>query len=258
MSKLSWASQYSQHFKKLSDFQKYPQFHLGIDLFPKYYLVLELQLVSQNWNFFTKELFSRKKLILGNQSWIPNNLSITLSVYLESGTSTVANELTFKTTTSTGNRKWHVKIIQYECESTYKAPPDCLQYHTGVSGTFSSFNFGNIILTSTSYVICIRQERGFCNIGYATNEISGSEYTLSNTGMDISKVSWSFSLFLQTNMLMIPMFQRTDSCANAQIHIPLDPYSSIFCGRYFNQAQSNTAHGVVFCKLFTGLSQLFF
>ena len=60
MSKLYWASQYSQHFKKLSDFQKYPQFHLGIDLFPKYYLVLDLQLVSQNWIFFTKELFSEK------------------------------------------------------------------------------------------------------------------------------------------------------------------------------------------------------
>jgi len=147
-------------------------------------------------------------------------------IYLESGTSTVANELTFKTTTSTGNRKWKVQIIQYECESTYKAPPDCLQYHTGVSGTFSSFNFGNIMITSTSYVICIRQERGFCNIGYATNEISGSEYTLSNTGNSISK--------------------RTDSCANAQIHIPLDPYSSIFCGVFFNQAQSNTANGVVY------------
>merc|ERR1711893_579282 len=89
---------------------------------------------------------------------------------------------------------------------------------------------GNIMITSTSYVICIRQERGFCNIGYSTNEISGSEYTLSNTGNSISK--------------------RTDSCSNAQIHIPLDPYSSIFCGAFFNQAQSNTANGVVFCKLF--------
>ena len=116
------------------------------------------------------------------------------SVYLESGTSTVANEITFKTTTSTGNRKWRVQIIQYECESLYKAPPDCLQYHTGVSGTFSSFNFGNIMITSTSYVICIRQELGYCNIGYSTNEINGSEYALSNTGNSISKVWLPFYL----------------------------------------------------------------
>ena len=38
---------------------------MGIDLFPKYYPVLELQLVSQNWNFFTKELFSEKKIHFG-------------------------------------------------------------------------------------------------------------------------------------------------------------------------------------------------
>ena len=130
----------------------------------------------------------RAKYCYYEQSADLKKLNFSFTVYLESGTSTVANELTFKTTTSTGNRKWKVQIIQYECESTYKAPPDCLQYHTGVSGTFSSFNFGNIMITSTSYVICIRQERGFCNIGYATNEISGSEYTLSNTGNSISKV----------------------------------------------------------------------
>ena len=74
MSKLSWASQYSQYFKKLSDFQKYLQFHPGVDLFPKYYLVSELQLVSQNWNFFTKELFSEKNLVLENWLQFKNQI----------------------------------------------------------------------------------------------------------------------------------------------------------------------------------------
>jgi len=54
---------------------------------------------------------------------------------------------------------------------------DCLQYHTGVSGTFANFNYDttvtavtltdNIHLSDQSYDICFRRERGYCKICYA-------------------------------------------------------------------------------------------
>ena len=44
---------------------------------------------------------------------------------------------------------------------TPRAPADCLQYHTGTSGYFQSFNFPNgQLLSSQAYRVCFRQELG--------------------------------------------------------------------------------------------------
>ena len=52
------------------------------------------------------------------------------------------------------------------------APPDCLQYHTGPTGTFRSFNHpdGNYI-RGQMYQICIRTEYGRCGAMYSVNQI---------------------------------------------------------------------------------------
>ncbi len=47
---------------------------------------------------------------------------------------------------------------------SFRAPQDCVQYFTGASGTFMSYNFaGGTHLISQNYQTCIRQEQG--NIG---------------------------------------------------------------------------------------------
>ncbi|TRY81100.1 hypothetical protein TCAL_13875 [Tigriopus californicus] len=46
----------------------------------------------------------------------------------------------------------------------------CLQYHTGLTGRFTSFNFAptnDNHLANQDYSICIRQEAGFCCIEYS-------------------------------------------------------------------------------------------
>merc|ERR1719184_125681 len=57
-----------------------------------------------------------------------------------------------------------------ECSSLVKPPTGCLQYFTGSSGSVSSFNWQDSTayehLQSTSYTACIRQERGYCKIGW--------------------------------------------------------------------------------------------
>ena len=64
-----------------------------------------------------------------------------------------------------------VKIIQKIASSptfVSRAPTDCLQYFTGVSNRFSSFNYQNGVtgqlLNNQNYYICIRQEEGSSNI----------------------------------------------------------------------------------------------
>ena len=44
----------------------------------------------------------------------------------------------------------------------FRAPTDCLQYLTGVSNSFTSFNFGNLMIRNLQYDVCIRPERGYC------------------------------------------------------------------------------------------------
>ena len=74
-------------------------------------------------------------------------------------------------------RSWHLKILQYECGSPMIAPDGCLQYHTGVSGEVSSFNwklednsndqmFSNS-LANLSYSVCVRRESGYCSIDWS-------------------------------------------------------------------------------------------
>eukprot|EP00094_Tigriopus_californicus_P014310 TCALIF_13875-PA protein Name:"Protein of unknown function" AED:0.27 eAED:0.27 QI:14/0.75/0.8/1/1/1/5/0/209 len=56
--------------------------------------------------------------------------------------------------------------------STISGPTGCgcLQYHTGLTGRFTSFNFAptnDNHLANQDYSICIRQEAGFCCIEYS-------------------------------------------------------------------------------------------
>ena len=43
-----------------------------------------------------------------------------------------------------------------------RAPADCMQYLTGVSNSFKSFNFGNLMIRNLQYDVCIRPESGYC------------------------------------------------------------------------------------------------
>ena len=59
-------------------------------------------------------------------------------------------------------------IIQIECGKPWSPPLQCKEYHTGVSGTFKSWNFddsNNIHSNDLAYSICIRREKGYC--GYS-------------------------------------------------------------------------------------------
>ena len=56
--------------------------------------------------------------------------------------------------------------IHYSTLSTesifFRAPTDCMQYLTGVSNSFKSFNFGNLMIRNLQYDVCIRPEKGYC------------------------------------------------------------------------------------------------
>jgi len=91
-------------------------------------------------------------------------------MYVETGSSTTATAIGF-TIASTGGGSWRIKVSQIECTSNARAPTDCVQYFTGISGEVKSFNFdGGIQLRDIQYTICIRRETGSCGIQYTVQD----------------------------------------------------------------------------------------
>jgi len=151
-------------------------------------------------------------------------------MYLETGQQSTASVLTITTGSSSGSRLWKILVSQIDCESNWKAPNGCLQYHTGVSGVFESWNYGNQQLQYLAYTICFREEEGFCKIAYATNKYSTSDPFTSDgkSGKDIAK--------------------RTQGCRDARLEIRLDATGDgdIFCGQRFNSLKNDVIDGIVY------------
>jgi len=69
----------------------------------------------------------------------------------------------------TSTKSWNILARQIACTASWKAPTDCVQYFTGISGNVQNYNFGNQLLQSQIYDNCIRQEKGYCQIEWQQN-----------------------------------------------------------------------------------------
>jgi len=74
-------------------------------------------------------------------------------------------------------RSWSFTVQQIECSTDY-GKHSCMQYYTGTSGTFASWNFDTTLTTiapaatnhhlnTQHYDICFRQERGYCKVCFS-------------------------------------------------------------------------------------------
>lgn len=134
----------------------------------------------------------------------------------------------------TSDREWNILVSQIACTDPWRAPDDCLQYHTGVQGYFESFNFANgQILSNQAYRICIRQELDYCSISYKPSSDSTPD---------------SFELLTGTT-------GTTTTVANCQktyIGIPFggdtgvkDSRANRYCGSYLDSSEGSTRNGQV-------------
>jgi len=154
-------------------------------------------------------------------------------VYVETAASDPAATIKISTSSSSGDRNWKVKVSQILCEATYRAPTDCVQYFTGVSNTFKSFNHPSYIPQGQHYAICFRQEEGYCSIAYSTNPIG------SNEDFRLHPKDGCSSTTLTS--------KRSTGCKWAQIQIRTNPVQSdVYCGRSFNSNSGNIVDGVVY------------
>ncbi len=73
----------------------------------------------------------------------------------------------------------HLKLWEWLSLFCLLAPEGCLQYLTGITGTFQSFNYVDatrLMLSNTDYTVCIRAERNFCGIQYTACPDTGNSW----------------------------------------------------------------------------------
>ncbi|XP_023333197.1 uncharacterized protein LOC111705003 isoform X2 [Eurytemora carolleeae] len=132
-------------------------------------------------------------------------------------------------------RKWNILATQIACADPWRAPTDCLQYHTGPIGSFQSFNFASgQLLSSQNYRICFRQELRYCSISYRPS-----------------------SLPSPPNPFLLPTSNpggttTTNNCVVAYLGIPVggdsgfgDSKANRYCGNFFDSSEGATRNGQV-------------
>merc|ERR1739844_101049 len=94
-------------------------------------------------------------------------------MYIHTGPdSGVTATLAFTFSGTSTERTWEIKVSQIECGSRSMPQDGCLQWHTGTSGEFKTFNYDESSsteyshLASQDYNVCIRQEAGMCCVEY--------------------------------------------------------------------------------------------
>jgi len=114
-----------------------------------------------------------------------------------------------------------------ECVNPNRAPTDCVQYYTGLAGQIESFNNNDVMIRNQNYMICIRQEEGFCS------------FELSETN---SGTPDSFDLDDGATALI-----GSDCTTPAWIEVPIGSSKTTdrYCGALLNENNDATSSGVI-------------
>jgi hypothetical protein len=164
-------------------------------------------------------------------------------MYVETARQQPGSTVQIQTSAATNiNRSWKIKTISLECETAFKAPTDCLQYLTGVSNSFTSFNFGNLMIRNLQYDVCIRPERGYCRFQLQESSSVIASFVLDPVGAPAAAVVGARAT------------PGTDDSCDTQF-ITVDSYTTLiagasagstrFCGNRLNLINGNTASGVL-------------
>lgn len=154
---------------------------------------------------------------------------------------------------STYSRSWDMRVTQFACgEDDTGGPPDCLQWHTGTTGTLYTFNFPYSDYISASaipattqhladqcYTICIRRESGYCGICYIPYGTTiGGSFGISGSAMDGDEESATDS-YCSDDYITIPQALSTTDVATTTI--ATTSTGNRLCGRFLALAPSATA-----------------
>jgi len=150
-------------------------------------------------------------------------------MYTEFGaTSTDSVTLTVTYGSTTTAKTWNILLRQISCSATYKAPTDCTQYFTGITGSIKSYNHaGGQLLNAQSYNNCIRTEKGYCRIQYKESSTTSPDPFDMEAGQTTTASTKPSDC--PTSYLYIPNLSP-DGVTALPIPGATEAFSSIHCG----------------------------
>merc|ERR1711953_118242 len=178
-------------------------------------------------------------------------------MYLDPSDSCNVLKIDVNTGVST-TRTWQIKVTQYTCESQNIPRENCLQWHTGTSGTIFGFGWDTSVTTITSnshthlqdqnYEICFRRERGYCSLCFTaqifgTAAIALSSFGVSGAGSTIGQNALDSACGLQTATIAGLATQDYIEIVNLQPQIGTTATLGVhkICGYVFDADAANLA-----------------
>ena len=86
----------------------------------------------------------------------------------------------------------------------FRAPTDCFQYLTGISGGIKSLNYPTTALTDLLYTICVRRDYGYCGIEWSESAITSPDPFDLNSGTEANALVGGSTASASAVYLSIP------------------------------------------------------
>jgi len=161
-------------------------------------------------------------------------------MYVETARQNPAATITMTIGGTTFNRQWRIKVNYIGCWSEMRAPNDCQQYFTGLSGTVMSYGWTaqQVISQNQEYTNCFRQEIGFCQIDFSISQdgTSPDYFSLSGASTGIGALKGAGNCDDASIMLTAAMSVQVDTSNDA---------TNYFCGGHFGVMSGAMTSGVV-------------
>jgi len=108
-------------------------------------------------------------------------------MYVETAMMNPGATVTITTGADAFSRRWRIRTSYFDCYNIKRAPTDCLQYFTGLSGNVMSYGWTaqQVLIRNQAYTNCFRQEVGFCSIEFSVTNSGESPDFFDLTMIDV-------------------------------------------------------------------------
>jgi len=103
-----------------------------------------------------------------------------------------------------GTSKYKIRVEQLNCSSDMLAPAGCLTYNTGLSGSFSSYNYDNGMgeyINNQKFSHCIKYQDGYCDMSMTSSKFDVGTAGDNGDSLTVGNQIFTGSAFGSSGML---------------------------------------------------------
>jgi len=137
-------------------------------------------------------------------------------------TATIQFTISTAATVAGSTRSFEIKVTQIPCYANYRPTSGCLQYHQGLTGRITNFNWGataaanQVHLANQRQSVCIRRAEGMCCIRYTLCDFVPTTIT----EMGHTQPSWKIDSSADITGNKVKAVDTGTDCSNDYVEIP--------------------------------------